>query len=219
MCKSQAEGGQRCSAHTRARLDKATDNLALAAASGNSDLVASAREAWDTAAVEHASTREGRNEMRKQIADFEQSGETELAANHANIIRRGSDLSAANRAVAEAIRQANRPEVRTARDIAAGRYDMTDDNTAVIGSGRFVCENHNKPGSCDSECTQLITAMAGDDGDGIPYDPTGTTYGPDRPYTYYSYDVAKSATMEYIVTPLDCLDDTSRATVEAALAR
>lgn len=217
MCKSAAEGGQRCSAHTRARFDKATDNLAVAAATGDPERIQQARAAWETAAVEHASTREGRNELRKKVSEHTAAGDDDLAANTTNIIQRGTALQAANREVAEAIRAANRPEARTARDIANGRYSFADDDTAVMSSARFVCENHDQPGSCDVECVQLLDAMAGDDGTSVTYDPTGTSYGPDKPYTVHSYDVSRKAAVEYVITPIDRLDDTSRETVLAAL--
>lgn len=217
MCKSQAEGGQRCAAHTRARFTKATESLTAATATGDPARIEDARRTWDVAAVEYASTREGRNELRKEFGTHRRAGDPEGAANVSNIIQRGHALAAANREAADTIRDANRPEVRTARDIAQGRYTFTDDDTAVMGTPRFTCENHNKPGSCTPECADLNAAMNGGGDTGVAFDPTGTTYGPDRPYMRYDYDANKKVAVEYVVTPIDRLDDTSHATVVEAL--
>jgi hypothetical protein len=217
MCKSQVEGGQRCSSSTSTRFTKATQALEVAVTSGDTAQIGEARAAWDVAAVEHASTREGRNELRKEHAAHTRAGDQEAVAQVSNIIQRGHALARANRAAAEAIREANRPEARTARDIAQGSYTFVDNDTAVKGRPRFVCETHTKPGSCTTECAELLDAMTGDDG-GVEYDPTGTSYGPEQPYALHAYDAKKKAVFEYVVTPIDALDDTSHTTVLAALA-
>jgi hypothetical protein len=38
------------------------------------------------------------------------------------------------------------------------------------------------PGCCDEECLWLAIAMDGDDGYGVPFDPTGCSYPPPMPY-------------------------------------
>lgn len=49
------------------------------------------------------------------------------------------------------------------------------------------CEVHDLPGSCTQECATLVSLMMGD-GPSVDYDPTGCSYGPDRPYLAVQFD-------------------------------
>lgn len=64
MCKSQAEGGQRCAAHTRPRFEAA--NLGT--------------PEWTKAAKEYASTREGHERLSEDAEIAELAGDEDTAA-------------------------------------------------------------------------------------------------------------------------------------------
>jgi hypothetical protein len=103
--------------------------------------------------------------------------------------------------------RARQVEAVKARELKAARppvnlpAGVTAERDERITDIYFSCENHNKPGQCTQECTDLEYAMAGDDG-GVPYDPTGTTYGPPRPHTEYHYDEAQRASIAVTYTPV-----------------
>jgi hypothetical protein len=97
VCKSQRDGGQRCAAHTRPRLDAATRALHAAAASGDPGRIAAAHQGWEEAAVEYASTPEGRDHFAALAGQSAESGDYDTEALLNVIVRRGQDLNAANK--------------------------------------------------------------------------------------------------------------------------
>lgn len=95
MCQPQSAGGQRCSSHTRAALDRATTHLNATPPGAPGRPAAEAR--WDTAAVEHASTPTGHTDIHRLIAAAEINLDTHRAAYLRTILRRGQDIRDANR--------------------------------------------------------------------------------------------------------------------------
>lgn len=99
MCKSLAEGGQRCAAHAHERLMGAAKHVTHAAEAGDRDRYEAARMAWEQAAVEYASTPAGAAALEKQQAHAAETGDTHGAGMLGSILRRGAMLREANQQV------------------------------------------------------------------------------------------------------------------------
>ena len=101
MCKPEAEGGQRCAAHTRPRFDAArpTD------------------ESWWTAASEYASTSEGHTRLSSLALQAQSEGNPQWEAQLRAAVLRGESLKEAN---LEAVRlmKPGRPRTVPQEDIA-----------------------------------------------------------------------------------------------------
>jgi hypothetical protein len=67
----------------------------------------------------------------------------------------------------------------------------------------IACENHRTPGQCDDECLWLAIAMEGDDGYGVPFDPTGCSYPPPMPYDVYALE--DSTVVRHSIHPDGCM--------------
>ena len=111
MCRSQAEGGQRCAAHAKARMDQAARRAAQARASGDAAARTQALDAWEEAAVEYASTPTGHHDISARLATAEADGNPRGAARWASVLRRGESLREANQAAASAVRDRETPHV------------------------------------------------------------------------------------------------------------
>lgn len=81
MCKSLADGGQRCAAHTRRAFERASMY------SG---------EKWDEAAAQYASTREGQEVLQAKATEFAEAGHHEHEARARAALKRGLDIRDAN---------------------------------------------------------------------------------------------------------------------------
>lgn len=92
MCRSTAQGGQRCAAHTRPRYDAATFGT----------------EEWDIAAAEYASTPEGRSTL---MASYEGERSPERSVALYGALSRGANMRAAHMEIAETVRDANTPHI------------------------------------------------------------------------------------------------------------
>lgn len=103
MCKSLAEGGQRCAAHTRAKLETKATAVEAAVNSGDAAALRAAQTEWEDAAAEYASTDEGHRHLAAHAAAAEKSGDLHTAALLGVAVRRGEDLRAANRETAALI--------------------------------------------------------------------------------------------------------------------
>lgn len=112
MCRSQAEGGQRCAAHAKARMDQAARRAAQARASGDASARSQALDAWEEAAVEYASTPTGHDDISARLAAAEADGNPRGAARWASVLRRGESLREANQAAATAVRGRETPDVQ-----------------------------------------------------------------------------------------------------------
>lgn len=121
MCKSKADGGQRCYAHARKALDAAY--AAYEALAPERTLAAlgatQALSGWAEAAVEGrilraqlelASTERGREEFRTQADAARRRGEDDVADRLEGIIERGALLAERNAALAAALRTPVRRE-------------------------------------------------------------------------------------------------------------
>lgn len=116
MCKSQAEGGQRCAAHTRDAYRTADAALTEAQAAGDAAALAVATQRWDAAAAEYASTPTGHAELDQRRLQYQAHGHTAAASRLAAALRRGQTLREANTAAAAAIAQARTPEAHATSD-------------------------------------------------------------------------------------------------------
>lgn len=87
MCKSKAEGGQRCAAHTRPRYEAALP----------------ADPDWDTVATEYASTREGHERLTQEADAAEANRDFEHEARLRAALKRGEAMREANKEAAEVI--------------------------------------------------------------------------------------------------------------------
>lgn len=122
MCKSKAEGGRRCSAHTRAALDRALKAHAAAPSFGAYEQV---QEAW----AEHASTAKGRAEVVALLEQADGPQEHDLLC----ALRRGDELAERFSAVEQALK-GNRPE----ESKAAGRSKGAKTTQVVRPAGENV---------------------------------------------------------------------------------
>lgn len=110
MCKSKADGGQRCAAHTRPRFEAATFGTAE----------------WDEAAAEYASTASGEMDIAEQAVAATMGDDVERSVALFSALERGRDLRALNTDTAA--------EVRTQELIVAHEHRMRlcDDLSAQI---------------------------------------------------------------------------------------
>lgn len=97
MCKSVAEGGQRCAAHTRERLKTKATVLETAIGAGDPAKAAVARIEWESAAAEYASTDEGHAYLSDAASRADTSGDADTAAMLSTLVRKGEAIRAANR--------------------------------------------------------------------------------------------------------------------------
>lgn len=96
MCRAIHDGGQRCAAHTRRRLDHAAASLRDAVATGTPAQIARAHLAWDQAAVDYASTPTGHTEFLNRARAAVSTGDHDTAAMLHAVLTRGEALRAAN---------------------------------------------------------------------------------------------------------------------------
>lgn len=88
MCKSQADGGQRCAAHTRSKYETLTRT----------------DPGWDAAAAEYASTPEGHDRLTEEADQAAAAGDFETEAHLRSAITRGEAMRAANKETAQIIK-------------------------------------------------------------------------------------------------------------------
>lgn len=112
MCKSQADGGQRCAAHTRPRFEAATP--------GTSE--------WTKAAQEYASTREGHERLSEDADVAELIGDEDGAAALRAAIKRGDALREANAEAARLINtEQKRIDLQDDLDAVAAKFNVGDE--------------------------------------------------------------------------------------------
>lgn len=149
---------------------------------------------YDDALISGRFLRERRAEIKQAVRNGEMSAEeAEKRSAYPN------EFAAQRRAAA--VEDGRARELAAARPPVSLPAGVTAERDERITDFHFSCENHNKPGQCTQECTDLEYAMSGDDG-GVPYDPTGTTYGPPRPHTEYHYDEAQRASIAVTYMPV-----------------
>lgn len=118
MCKSLAEGGQRCASHTRTKMVKAAAAVEAAAAARDVDALGSAQAQWEEAAVEYASTNEGHDHLAAQAQAALAAGDYDTHALLNTVVQRGEAMRAANR--------------ETAALLAAVRLSQTEPDPAAL---------------------------------------------------------------------------------------
>ena len=154
MCQSKAEGGQRCYGHARtalttaeARHQKATAALAAATARNATTPTAltrlrtradSATERLHTRLAEYASTWQGEQDLRTEIADAETRGNPDphRAATVHDAITKGKAIAERNAAVKAAVRAARNPSTPWSRETLM----------AIPGENMTVPANQLRPG-------------------------------------------------------------------------
>ena len=122
MCRSIAEGGQRCAAHTRPAYMAATPGTAE----------------WDDAAAQYASTPEGRRVLQADIEIAERGMDFERAAALGAAVRAGENVRASNQEAARVTHSAQNWEPGSVHP--SGFYDhvQTDgDNAFYTRGGRL----------------------------------------------------------------------------------
>lgn len=145
MCRSVAEGGQRCGAHARARLDRAAltiqglyesvrDPETGAFAAPDPEALAAAREAWESAAVEFASTPTGDRELSQSRESAVVTRDVDAEAVLTNVLNRGRALRAANERAALACEAAARDSVGNGRGGLGGRTLTATPETPSAGA-------------------------------------------------------------------------------------
>lgn len=200
MCRSAADGGQRCAAHTRKKFDRAERLLHAAEFAGDPARITAAQADWEQAAAEYASTGEGFNVMIDRYSD----AGAEQAVMYQSLAARGARMREANKEAAALIRAAEQAAQTTVMHHAEriGDFDPTRETVTAI---RFTCETHDRPGQCDEQCLELICNM--DPDPGVDYDPTGTSYGPPKPWTAYHLDTTHHAVHELTYTPNELIEE------------
>lgn len=139
-------------------------------------------------------------QRRAEIKDAVRNGE--MSAEDAEKRRAYPNEFAAERRAVE-IENAAARELAAARPKVTLPAGVTAEADERITDFYFSCENHKKPGECTQECADLEYAMSGE-GEGVAtFDPTGTTYGPPRPYTEYHYDAAQRASIAVVHSPAE----------------
>lgn len=111
MCRSRAEGGQRCYTHARKAFDKAFMTYAAALARGDSAIVAQSLERATSAGVVLASTQEGADLLRLRSAAMAHSL-PERAGWYDSMVRQGEAQREMNGAVLTAVRSSPGRQVR-----------------------------------------------------------------------------------------------------------
>lgn len=126
MCKPASEGGQRCVAHTRPALNKATRRYREDPSVGNYNALQFARAAY-------ASTPTGQRDLATELTTAEPGSETALDIEAA--LRRGAQVRERNKAVAAAMRE-HRVNAQAASAIIAHAQAADDEVDALVSSPR-----------------------------------------------------------------------------------
>lgn len=143
MCKPLNEGGQRCAAHTRARLEAAATKMRAAAEGGDPAQFALCRQNWEQAAVEYASTPTGRDALAERAAAAHKDRDVHTEALLTNIIVRGDAAREANENVRAALHAARLTET-----------GLPDDSSDVR-----VADDQNDNGLSGEEQAQWIALL------------------------------------------------------------
>lgn len=104
VCKATAEGGQRCSAHTREKMDLKSKAVEKAAAAGDMGALRAAQTEWEDAAAEYASTDKGHDHLSAQADAALAEGDYDTSALLSTVVRKGEAMRAANRETAALIK-------------------------------------------------------------------------------------------------------------------
>lgn len=118
MCKSNAEGGQRCAAHTREKFER----------------VSRADDKWDGVAAAYASTPEGHERLTREAAIAEGQHDYELMSRTQIAINKGESMRAASKEAAAQIelRAAEfRQKAADARQRSADSFERSDTDGAL----------------------------------------------------------------------------------------
>ena len=189
MCKSLAEGGQRCAAHAHQALVRAATTVQHYAVQDDRERYAEAHAAWHVAAVNYASTPTGRKAFLEQQKQAEEDGNPAQSGMLASILRQGQDLRERNAAMAAQLSLVNRlsalpepgfevppmPEDRTGNpftneEAAAWQEAMEDLASATTDSSPGSPFAHavalqdalSDPETSDATLSQSLTGAGGD---------------------------------------------------------
>lgn len=177
MCKSLAEGGQRCAAHTRPVYERSVTALVEAGDSPTLDML----ETLEAAATEYASTSEGMERVTLDLARTEAHGKWDYAALLRAALTKGRLRAEANRETADEVRneaarkakEAASPDLPdTYADRAQAAYQALDEyerlsedaRAATEAAGRAVpagsCARCQHPGHDGSGCRKAVQVMS-----------------------------------------------------------
>lgn len=140
MCKSIAEGGQRCAHHSRELL--ATKAAVLHATTKPSKAYTLALSEWESAAVAYASTLEGHREITTHAEDSLAAGDKTSYAHLINIARRGQTQRDVNQSVRSLLKEADlTPEQMGGRTYTATpASDLLVGDVVLVGGRNQVVE-------------------------------------------------------------------------------
>lgn len=153
MCKALNEGGQRCAAHTKDRLERKARAMREAAARtaslGKEGLAGfhKAREEWEEAAVEYASTPSGVTALKGRLAEAETAGDVQTVAMLTNIVQRGVSMREANE------------QIRAALTLGMFTETLPDED---LGDALAADENNNALADADQKAwLALVDTISG----------------------------------------------------------
>lgn len=126
MCRSVAEGGQRCASHAKNRLDVRVEAVrALFAQARDPETgvvgaidevaLADARAQWDEAAVEYASTPAGEREFVQRLHAARSTGDVDGEAVVMSVLKRGLVMREANAQAAAVSGRSGSPRAESPR--------------------------------------------------------------------------------------------------------
>lgn len=136
VCKSTAEGGQRCSAHTREKMDLKSQAVEKAAAAGDMVALRAAQVEWEEAAAEYASTDKGHTHLAGQAEAALAGGDFDTSALLSTVVRRGEAMRAANQETAALIKAVRLSQAAVASPdrtmVRAINDELVEDTTSVV---------------------------------------------------------------------------------------
>lgn len=109
MCKSQAEGGQRCAAHSLQRMERAAERVKTASAAGNTRERDRQSAKWERAAVDYAATPTGQEAVTTWRDEAIAAGDHRAVGRWDSILRRGTEQRERHQAARETQPSATAP--------------------------------------------------------------------------------------------------------------
>ena len=153
MCRSQADGGQRCAAHSLERMNRAAERVKAASAAGDAQERSRQSEKWERAAVQYAATSSGREAVTGWRAEAAAAGAERAVGRWDSILRRGAELRASQ--------AATRTASTSPASVPGGASETTrTDPWAAIDAERAAAASVAAPESEHSGASQGTEASA-----------------------------------------------------------
>lgn len=109
MCQPRSQGGQRCASHTRRKLERAAEQVAVEAGKPEPDQarLSQLKSDWDFAAVNYASTPEGQKFFTEAAETAAAGNNVEQVVQFESVIRRGQNMRDVNQALKNVLQTKN----------------------------------------------------------------------------------------------------------------